>query len=146
LHGGERWRTWSAPGRGRQRAGHEISGEKRMCTMAYYADVQGIPKAGSSVPELILSPYWWNVDALRGDPRLRPADTPGYNDSEGVLSLAELFELNEHMIRLRDARGGPGPHPNVVESMEGFLTVLQDRGDEFDGFLVGVREWESGLG
>ena len=114
--------------------------------MAYDAAVQGIPKAGSSVLRLSMSPYWWNVDALRADPRLSLADIPGYNDSEGVLTPAELFELNEQMIRLRDARGGPGPHPNVVESMEEFLTVLQDRGDEFDGFLVGVREWESGLG
>ena len=31
-------------------------------------------------------------------------------------------------------------------AMEGFLTDLQDRGDEFDGFLVAAREWESGLG
>lgn len=113
--------------------------------MAYISEVKGIPKAGSSVPELMLSPYWWSVDSLRAHPRLHYVYTPGYNDSEGVFSLAELLELNDQMIEADRARGRTSRPPNVVASMAAFLEVLAERGDEFEGFVVAVREWESGL-
>ena len=136
----------SAPGRGRQCGGPESSVEGRMVDMAYYAEIKGIPVAGSSAPELDWAPYWWNVDALRADARLEPVDNPGYYDYVGVLSLEELFHLNDEMIQLLDDRCLPRPHPKAVAELQGVLGVLRDHGDEFKGFLVAAREWESGLG
>ena len=117
-----------------------------MVEMAYYAEIKGLPVAGSSAPEVDWAPYWWSVDALLADPRLGPVDNPGYCDYVGVLSLEELFHLNDEMIQLLDDRGLPRPHPKAVAEMEGVLGVLRDHGDEFKGFLVAAREWESGLG
>ena len=136
----------STPGRGRRWSSPASSIEGRMFDMAYYAEVKGIPMAGSAASVLDLAPYWWNVDALRSDPRLGPVENLGYYDFEGVLSLAELLQINDEMIQLLDTRGLPSPHPNALAEMEGVLDVLRDHGDEFQGFLVAAREWESGLG
>ncbi len=117
---------------------------KGMIAMAYYAEVRGIPAEGSEAAELELSPYWWSVDALRRDARVRPAYTPGYNDSAGFLRQEELLKLNDEMIQMRGGRGVP-VQPNVAAAMEAFQVILRDRGHEFARFLVTVREWESGL-
>lgn len=88
-------------------------------------------------PAWVREPSWWQTRELQTDPRFKVRDADGFVDYEAMLTAEEAWELNQKYAERALSW--------QQEHVEELRILLTEGSGDFDGVLVQVLEWESGL-
>lgn len=116
--------------------------------MAFLVRVIGYSKE-TKEPSFEMEPPWWPDRELREDSKFQSSNTSGgYLDYVAHLSVEEARAMHERFrpIATQGVYEYSGWQKVIRPMLDELDLVFGSRAQEFSHFLVGVFEWESGLG